>query len=372
MNLLSPTSGTFLAQDTPHSLAASGERWPIVGGIPYLRRDRQELVGKVLASLDAGDADEATAQLLTDQDEWWTGPVASIEDCRQLVRMRDELTLREAMALLKLGPVADYFAYRWSDPTYLAGLALIEAHWNSPDTAFELACGIGHYLRELGRLGVHCTGADIVFAKCWLAKQWIAPEASYLVFDAASEWPVCDERYDLVMCHDAFYFLPEQEKVAAAMRAITADEGVLTVGHLHNADVAGGALGPARSAEEWQQLFSDARVYDERELLRAFHTAEAPANCDWAEDGRLEAWSVVEGYSGDDARSLANGLTMPPNDAQLVANPLLSETEGKANWPSSRYEQEYARASLWAKRDEDVPYSDPVRLRRLVDLPERW
>ena len=102
-------------------------------------------------------------------------------------------------------------------PTFLAGLALIEAHWRPTRTAFELACGIGHYGRDLARRGIAVTGADVVFAKLWLARHWVVPAETRLIcFDAAAPWPVAEERFDLVFCHDAFYFLEPKAEILAA------------------------------------------------------------------------------------------------------------------------------------------------------------
>ena len=361
--LLSPTSGQPLHADTPHSLSDGwGGRWPVVDGIPFLRVESEGLVAVALDHLDEGRPDEALVALLTNQDDWWTGPATDLDELRRLVAERDTLTLRDAMALLRLGPVADYFAYRWSDPTYLAGLALLEAHWNEPKTAFELACGIGHYLRELTRRGVACLGADVAFAKCWLAKHWVAPDADYVVFDAAATWPVVNE-FDLVQCHDAFYFMPRQEFVAANLRDAVAPGGVLAVSHVHNSGFEGGAKGPARAATEWAALFPDAAVYDERRLLGALVQADLPEPVGWTNDLATEAWSLVEG--GGPAGRIEGGLALPPADAQLRPNPLL-DGDGVC-WPSERYRDEYADGCLWTNGT-----GDDVRTRRLVDLPARW
>jgi SAM-dependent methyltransferase len=364
ISLLSPTSGQPLAADTPHSLSDGwGGRWPVVDGIPYLRTESEGLVALALEHLDAGRLDEALVALLTDQDAWWTGPATDLSDLRRLVAERNTLSLRDAMALLRFGPVADYFAYRWSDPTYLAGLALLEAHWAEPKTAFELACGIGHYLREFTRRGVRCVGADVVFAKCWLAKNWVAPDADYLVFDAAATWPIGDARFDLVQCHDAFYFMPRQEFVLDRLRSAVAPTGVLAVSHVHNSGYEGGAKGPARAANEWTELFSHARVYAERTLLAALARVEAPTPEGWADDSTVEAWSLVEG--GGAARAVEGGIAVPPADAKLRPNPLLGPDGPR--WPSDRYRDEYADGCLWTGAT-----GDDVRTRRLVDLPERW
>ena len=341
----------------------------MVDGIPYLRVESEGLVAVALDHLDAECPDDALVALLTDQDDWWTGPATDLGDLKRLVRERDTLSLREAMALLKLGPVADYFAYRWVDPTYLAGLALMEAHWPHPANAFELACGIGHYLRDLTKRGIACVGADVVFAKCWLAKHWVAPDADYVVFDAGAAWPLDEARFGLVTCHDAFYFLPDQPTVAARLRRLVADDGVLAVSHLHNADHRAGATGPARSVAAWRAMFPDAVVYDERDLLRSLLGAETPVPVGWADDVETEAWSLVEG--GAPPRVLTGGLAMPDPRATLRPNPLL--VDGDAQWPSERWRDDYAAGCWWALPASQLPVAaDPVRLRRVVDLPERW
>lgn len=373
--LVSPTSGRPLAPDTPHSLSdGAGERWPVVDGIPYLRAESEGLVVVALDHLDAGCPDDALVALLTDQDAWWTGPATDLTELKRLVRERDTLTLREAMALLRLGPVADYFAYRWSDPTYLAGLALLEAHWNEPKTAFELACGIGHYLRELTRRGVACTGADVVFAKCWLAKHWVAPDADYIVFDAAAPWPIADARFDLVMCHDAFYFLPKQEQVAERLRATVADGGSMALSRIHNADYHAGAKGPALTADRLASMFPHASVFTEEDLIWSLVRAEVPVTYDWTNVDRLEAnaFSIIEG-GPEHSRAVAGGIAMPLEGAQLRPNPLLGP-DGPL-WPSLRYGAEYEVNSFWALGEDELEardWADPVRLRRVVDLPERW
>ena len=366
VNWTSPTTGRPLHFDTPHSLTdGQFERWPVVEGIPYLRTESEGLVGLALHELDAGNADAALIALLTDQDPWWLGPATDLSELQRLVAERDTLTLREAMALLRFGPVGDYFAHRWSDPVFLAGLALMEAHWNAPATAFELAGGIGHYARELTRCGVATTSADIVFSKCWLAKNWVAPEAQYVVFDAKDTWPLGSARFDMVLCQDAFYFLPDQAKVAERLRETAAPDGVLAIGHVHNASVEGGALGPAREAAEWAELFPHARVYDENELRAAFADTRAPEPSGWVPDAQVEAWSLVE--PDRPAHVIADGIATPPPARALLPNPLIGEAGPR--WPSDRYAREYGPASTWAAPRGD---SAPNRDRRLVDLPERW
>ena len=377
--LYSPASGTPLDRDTPHSLRDSaGERWPVVDGIAYLRVGREALVRDALAALDAGDREGALVLLLADQDDWWAGPAADPERLRALVCDADRLTFREAMDHLALGRVGDYFAHRWSDPTYLAGLALMEAHWAEPADAFELACGAGHHLRELDRRGVPCTGADVVFAKLWLARRWVCgPGPELVCFDAAARWPTTHRRFGLVLCHDAFYFLEPKAEIAARLRALTADDGLLAVAHVHNRDAANLSAGAAVTGAELAALFPGAVAYDDAELTAALAEARAPRPQPWAELGGVEAFSLAV---GDDAppRPVLAGLALPPPDAELRKNPLYGDDDCIA-WPSPRYAAEYGPRATYPLRSDAprrahrTPAGEAMAgSRELLELPSRW
>ncbi len=377
--LRSPVSGRALAYDAAHSLCdGAGERWPMVDGIAFLRTGREALVREALAALDAGDREGALVHLLADQDDWWTGPAADPERLRALVRDADRLTFREAMDHLGLGRVGDYFAHRWSDPTYLAGLALLEAHGAEFSEAFELACGAGHHLRELHRRGVPCTGADVVFAKLWLARRWVCGDGPELVcFDASAPWPVAGRRFGLVLCCDAFYFLEPKAEIAARLRALTADDGLLAVAHVHNRDAPNLSAGAAVTGAELGALFPGAVAYDDAELTRALAEARAPRPAAWDALGDVEAFSLV---LGDDAapRPVLAGLALPPPEAELRRNPLYGDDDRIA-WPSDRYRDEYAPRATYPLRSEAprharrTPATEALaRSRELLDLPERW
>ena len=389
--LLSPETGHPLRPDTPHSLAdaSNGARWPVVDGIPYLRTNRIELIEGVLARLDSGDADEALALLLADQDDWWNGPPADPDDLLRLVRERDTATLRDAVRLLGWGRVGDYFLHRWSDPTFLAGLALLEAHWNEPRCVFEFACGIGHYLRELRRRGCKVAGADVVFAKLWVARHWVTGrEAQLVCFDAGSaHWPIPGAPADLVICNDAFYFLDDKAGVLECLRQNAGDDGWLAVSHIHNSDRPGFSAGRAVSADEIDELFPDGFVYDDDELTGALVEARAPAPRKAGDLRDAEAFSVVAGPGMRPApRSVVDGLTLPREGTLLSLNPLYRRDRTgmfRIVWPSERYEAEYAVRVTYPLRSpgpERLDWIGPsdaeavtrVRTREFVDLPERW
>jgi SAM-dependent methyltransferase len=376
--LLSPISGRALSKDTATSLSdGSGERWPVIDGIAYLRNGRAALVADVLKLLDDGREIEALVALLADQDDWWTGGPADPARIFDLVSKRDAMSFRDAMESLGFGRVGHYLAHRWSDPTYLAGLALLEAHWTEPTSAFELACGTGAYLRDLSRRGIRCCGGDVVFAKLWLARHWVlGREVALVCFDAASPWPIAGRTHDLVLCHDAFYFLEPKPGVAARLREATAPGGLLALAHIHNAAHANFSAGAAMTAATLAEMFEGAVFYDDDELTRALAEARAPEPCAPELLSSAEAFSIVLG-GAPRPRPVVAGLALPPSDAPLRKNPLYGHDD-RIRWPSDRYRDEYAaRATYPPVFGAQVPNEDTViearaRSRELVDLPERW
>ncbi|MFC0409391.1 class I SAM-dependent methyltransferase [Roseomonas elaeocarpi] len=376
--LLSPATGRVLTQDTPHSLTDGETRWPLVDGIAFLRLGREALAASAIERLDAGDREGALVVLLADQDDWWRGPTAEPEALRRLVREADTLTLRDAMALLSWGPVATYFAHRWSDPTFLAGLALVRAHWAGPATAFELACGIGHHLRALGEQGVRASGGDVVFAKLWVARQWVAPEAELVCFDAGKPWPIAAGSIDLVCCHDAFYFLEPKREILHRLRALRAPGGVLAVSHIHNRDWPNMSAGSAMQAGDVAALFPQATVYDDAELTRALAEERAPVGAPVASLGGVEAFSLAEGPGVGPAQAVTGGIALPAGGAALRRNPLYGE-DGTVRWPSERYETEYGPRATYPQHSDapergvmDSATRTRALRREMLHLPDRW
>ena len=354
-SLRSPETGSILRADTPHSLSDGEDRWPVVEGIPFLRTGREKLRDKVLVALDAGDERAAAVELLRDQDDWAPDPPPDREAVETL--LDGDQVLREAMILLGFGPVADYFTYRLSDPTYLAGLALVAAHWNAPETSFELACGIGHYSRELARRGVATAAGDVVFAKLWLARRYVAPETRLVCFDAAAAFPLEAGAADLALCQDAFYFLPEKASVARELSRLTGDGGTVLVGHAHNAAAENHSSGAPLTPEGYAALFPDPLLYDDAELTEAFFTGRPPESKD---AGGLTGSEAICLVSGKENRPPAPDLTLPPPGTPLYPNPLY-EVEGgdparlRLRWPSARYRDEYAPRSGYLPEEASIP-----------------
>ena len=372
--LLSPLSRQPLQVESHHSLAAPGERWPVVDGIPYLRTGRDVLVADTLHLLDEGRDDDALALLLGDQDDWARTPPAPLADRQAVIRDAAQLSFRDAMDRLAFGGVGTYFAHRWSDPTFLSGLALAEAHWPDPASVFELACGAGHFLREFARFCPDVSGGDVVFAKLWLARRFVAPTARLICFDAAQPWPLADRATDLLFCHDAFYFLPDKPHVAREMRRVAA--GPILVGHAHNALVDNLSSGAPLSPGQYAALFEQPSLYDDAVLTGSLLGGIVPRAASAEELAQAAAISIASRAPAP--KPVIGGLAMPADGAPLRRNPLYRD--GLIAWPSPRYQTEYGPLASYPDRAEgpdtgiagDPAVERLARRRILVDLPAKW
>ncbi|EWY36561.1 hypothetical protein N825_26355 [Skermanella stibiiresistens SB22] len=375
LTLTSPTTGLVLAPDGPGSLTDGEERWPVVAGIPFLRTGRDELRLAALDAVDRGDEPLALALLLRDQDDWARIAPPSLAQAAALVGSIDRLTLRDAMAALNFGPVAHYFAHRWSAPTFLSALGLLESHWTDPPLVLEIACGIGQILRDLDRRGTAVAGIDVVFAKLWLARTFLLPDAPLVCADVTAGIPIALPEGTTILCHDAFYFMPEQERIALSLMEAVGAAGSILIGHAHNIRFEHGIAGRPRTPEEYAALFPGCRLHDDAELA-----AGAAPSRTADELAVVEAVSLV--WSG--SRTVPIDLRTPKPGTPLRPNPLLERLGDRLRpaWPTPAFAREYAAATYL---DAPVPpggldeavagtaaVDDLARRRILLDLPERW
>ena len=397
--LKNPFSGKLLRRDSPHSFSDDEMRFPVLGEIPFLRGKREKLNAEVLRALDLADDRAALMLLLQDQDDW-AQTAAPTEMELQPLFENQNLTLREAMQSLKYESVADYFTYRWSDPTFLSGLALLDRHL--PDSKsqildlkseiiFELCCGIGHYLRALMLRGFAAVGADFLFSKLWLARKLVAPEAKLVCFDANFDFPFAKRTFSAAFCHDAFYFLPEKKRVAAELKRTT-DRAIL-IGHAHNGEVDNFSGGAAVSVREYADFFENAILYDDEELTRSLVENRAPRRADVENLKSAAAIAVVQTQNGDYPGK--QNFDLPPPNRSLKINPLLfvrreSTILNEPRFPSARYLDEYAALSDYLNLNgetigendlrraangdwfADERLRNLARRRILLDLPEKW
>ncbi|MEU9581131.1 class I SAM-dependent methyltransferase [Streptomyces chilikensis] len=381
--LVSPGNGAPLRPCGPGLLSDGERRWPVVAGIPWLRTGREELRERAVRRVEEGDRDGAALVLLADADDWWDGPAPSPGALRAAL---GAATLREAVRLLGMGRVGTYFLHRWSDPTWLAVLALTARHSPGALPVLELACGAGHLLRELQLRGHRdVTGIDVVFAKLWLARHFVAPRARLVCADVTAPWPLPPPgRPAHVVCHDALYFLPRKEEVVRRALAY-ADGGGVVLGHCHNSLVPGPVGGLPLDPDGWRALLPGAVCYDDADLTRALLAGAPPRPRTPGELAGCEAMALVSAPPPPPGHGpLSPDRPVPGRPLRL--NPLYRD--GLLHWPEERWHDEYgpaARAYLPDRIRVSPALLDDARAGRLtpevaglarrrvlLDLPERW
>ena len=347
LTLLDPGTGEPLTADTPHSLSG-GDRWPVCAGIAYLRAGRDAIRREALRLLDVGDGDGGLAVLLTDQDPF--APVAppTVEECRSVVTdvRAGRCGLREAMARLHFGPVADYFAVRTSTPTFLSGLGLL-SQYGGDLPVVEVACGLGQLIREPCYRWRPVAGIDLVFSKLWLARHFVVPEAQLVCGDITGGPFAAPKQAVTVLCHDAFYFFPDKPAAAVALMRLAGTGGRVLVGHAHNAAADhGGVAGNLLTPEGYADLFRGCEVFDDASFTAA-HLSGVPAERDHpaAFEG-VEAVSLAWQECATLHPRAPDDFALPVDNTPLVLNPLLEVVDGKLTprWPSPTFAAEYRSA----------------------------
>jgi SAM-dependent methyltransferase len=367
--------GSPLRVDTTCTLTDGQRRWPVVAGIPWLRAGHDDVRECAVAALDAGDLDGAAVVLLADADDWWDEPPPPAAQLRAVLRAG---TLSEAIELIGLGRVGTYFRHRWSDPSWLAALALTAAHPPADRSVVDLACGAGHLLRHLALHGhLDLMGVDVVFAKLWLARRFVLPPdtpVELVCADLTAPWPLPPpERPRYVACHDALYFLPDKQAFVAAARKHAGEDGAVLLGHCHNALHPAGAAGLPLDPDSWVALLPGAHCYAEEELTAAALTLRTPRSAEPATLAGTEALGLA--FDGA-AEPPDLALLRPAPGVRLRPNPLYVTTNGSRvrRWPHERWAAEYGprAATYLPQRWEPLSKREAVRRRLLLDLPERW
>lgn len=255
--------------------------FPVVAGIPILIAD--DAARDAMHALEAGRRDDALYMLLGLEG-------ARLETFRELTADAHRPTYRQLLGVLCLDAEADYFLYRFSDPTCLLVEALLDAlgrnghpgsgRARSPTgPALDLCGGSGHLTRVLRRQP-RCAGAvlaDVHFWKLWLAARILAPDCQPVCCDANSPLPFADALFSTVVLSDAFPYIWHKRMLAGEMARTATPDGIVVLPHLHSAQGenvnAGDTLSPAAYRDLFAglepRLFEDAALFEEVMASRA-------------------------------------------------------------------------------------------------------
>lgn len=378
--LRSPVSGARLRSVAPELLSDAERLWPCVDGIPFLRLHRDDLRREAVERLQHGDRTGALALLLADRKDD-SIPCADAAGARAVAE--GPATAQEAMAALGYGALAVYMLHRWSHPTYLSGLSLLEIHAPRGGALLEVGCGLGHFLRPWVARSGPAIGSDMVYSHLWLARRFVAPLAQFVCFDANGPFPLADNCVTASFSHDALHYFQQKDHAVAELRRVSTDDLVL-IGHAHNASQVNLAPGLPLTVEKYLACVRPELVYDDAELTRAALSGNDPRPATVADLEACQAMALSTSTPTADPVS----LLCPDPRTPLTVNPLL--TNAGPEWPSARFVSEFVRdwdylremerpadeilAAVLARADlaGDPLKEQLVRRRILLDLPERW
>ena len=339
--------------------------FPIVAGIPVMiANDR---VRTAMHQLEAGAADSALLTLLELEGE-------RVDAFRAFVA-RPDGTYREALKILSLDAEAEYFVYRFSDPTFRVARAVVHATgplMQRRGRYIDLCGGSGHLVRSMLSDETPVL-ADVYFWKLWLAKhaigphddaQFVAPHCEPVCCDANNPLPFDRNSFSLVVLSDAFPYIWHKRLVMDEMMRLAGPDGVVVMPHLHSAlgenFTAGMPLTPTAYrdllAPHGPRLFRDSRLLDDvLEGVLDLTRDEKP------EALAGEAALVIVATRHDDVfRRVELPQTIPPPDVVIV-NPLYRlDIDGDVSvltlaFPTPEYEEEFAAAKRYLPESVIVP-----------------
>ena len=243
-------------------LSCACDRYPVVAGIPVLRKDRRALLDEVRGALHRGRPEAAFTALVAPPlprglENGLRRPAA-----RRLVRRLHQRLRRPRFR--RLGPATDYgegggsaaaellelycdgspedyyyLAYRFGHPRHLVALALGSLARRTPGPLLDLGCGCGHVAFNLQRMapGEPIVGVDTFYFGLWLAAHRLAPGGTYVCCRAGHPLPFPDGFFAGALCVDSLHYF--RGKVAAARGLVRAvgRRGPIVVTGMHNRNV---------------------------------------------------------------------------------------------------------------------------------------
>jgi uncharacterized protein YbaR (Trm112 family) len=364
--------------------------FPIIDGIPVLIAN--DATRNAMHLLEAGESDAALHALLGLDGERALAFQRFVDD-------PDAMTYRQALKILSVDAEAEYFVYRFSDPTFRVGRAVVQAcgpMMRRTGRYIDLCGGSGHLTRSMISDQTPIL-ADVYFWKLWLAKRFVAPDCEPICCDANNPLPFAPDTFSMVVLSDAFPYLWHKRLVADEMMRLAGPRGVIVMPHLHSAlgwnYTAGMPLTPTayRDLLEPQnaKLFRDSRLLDQ--VLDGYLDLTAHE----APDSLEGEPALVIVASRDD--SVFRKLEIPwvaPSPDTLVVNPLYrAEVRGgesllTLSFPTDEYADEFAAAKRYLPETVTVPgdltrginrdviggarYDDLCRRLVFVSVPERY
>ncbi len=257
-------------------------RYPVVDGVLILQH--VDGLQRVVSFIESGDHPRALLQAMNLFRVKWAQRTRWHKlkyhlNCRRLVS-RPDLSFEDAVDLARRPKVfSDYLFHRYANPSFLGAIGALQllsclpAHPASagPARVLDLACGAGHssFLIRLLFPELSIVSADHDFVSLYLAKRFLAPDATHLCLDAEVPSPFVDDYFAAVFCLDAFHYLHSKRAVVAELNRVSTPEAIWLFPHLHNALQHNITAGVPLPPGQYLDCFGVAkpRLFDEATIL---------------------------------------------------------------------------------------------------------
>jgi uncharacterized protein YbaR (Trm112 family)/SAM-dependent methyltransferase len=351
--------------------------YPVIDGIPFIQTGPRAQAA--LRLLGSGQGRQALITMLG-------ADSVAADSLTPLLDDDPSFTFRAALEMLCKDAEASYLLYRFSDPTYLASKAWLQAVGQNAacwaTRALDVGGGAGHLTRTLCAMsrGRDVVLADIAFWKIWLAKRFIAPCCQPVCCDANQPLPFARAAFSFVFSSDAFHYVWTRRLLAFEMMRLVADGGAIVLAHLHNLLVENPSSGMPLDPAGYRRLFDALpnRLVGERALLDAALDGWAIDVSNDVDDGALAAEAALALIATREPRMFRRyAAEAGGDDGQLAINPLYQRERGpsgdllRRRFPSEYYEAEYAESKRYLP--EVVAEADAAAARFvMLPLPQRY
>lgn len=331
-------------------LTCSCSQFPVVAGIPVLKRDHN--VEKAIAFIEADRHVDAVLTLIEPpsirmpliwncssylplgsrmrrwahakrMQEWQKGMAAVLLCLDQGKQIR---TCDLLAAYHTNEENYNYFAFRFGQPRYLVALSLVSLIREPKKMVLDLGCGYGHITRSL----VYQTndrpviGIDPSFWGLYVAKHCIAPKANYICCSGDNALPFVSRSFSVVFSSDAFHYVTNKRVCIQEIKRITEELIILArnkTGRVSYEEA------PVPQPEAYRMLLGDLshRIVSDEDLLERYFRKEGPdlsARMDTALLRTTRFLSIVASQQEDIFRCHGRFDQMPHAKGRLIINPI--------------------------------------------------
>jgi SAM-dependent methyltransferase len=383
------TEGNDTLADAYGVLVCHCGRYPIVGGIPVLKKGVIGASGQqsddIVTLIQRGRHHDALMALLLPPppvcvanapasvqavDSWRARAIELLtasDDQKTVWDLFDFYYRQSANANRRS---INYFLFRFSQPRYPIELSLCSIVDEPAKPVLDLACGAGHLTRNLTRRAKAVVGLDRDFFLLYVAKNWLAPKAQYICAEADTGLPFEDDAFSAVFASGAFDQFSNKVTCARELKRLTRTDGVIILATLPT------VIGTHRSSlppADYEALFADVphRLVPGRDILYRYLQKRGPVLTDQTDKKRLadDPWlSIVASHRRDVFTDYGTFADWPHADGRLRVDPLYVEDGRDASgdvrfrrlFPSQWFEYEATEYGFQNYLPETVSLSDAV------------